>query len=126
MCRGAFVHVHTDAHKRVCVHLHSCGGLSVLKWLPSKWNVPRRPWFYKETGGCREGGKERGMKREMGLERNGGGKQLSTMVCLGWVEAVNSWCIGLASVAAQGYERDGLRPVFGSRLTWRAARLTVA
>lgn len=72
MCRGAFVHVHTDAHKCVCVNLHSCGGLSVLKWLPSKWNVPRRPWFYKETGGCREGGKERGMKREMGLERNRG------------------------------------------------------
>lgn len=73
------------------------------------------------------GGREgEGDEKKDGARKEWGGKQLSTMVCLGWVEAVNSWCIGLASVAAQGYERDGLRPVFGSRLTWRAARLTVA
>lgn len=71
-CLGAFVHAHADTHMRACVNLHSCEELSELKWLPSKWNVPPRPWFYKETGGCCEGGKERGMKREMGVDRSEG------------------------------------------------------
>lgn len=44
----------------------------------------------------------------------------------GQAEAVSCCCVGLVSVAVLGFGPDGLRPVFGSRLAWRAARLTVA
>lgn len=63
--------MHRCTHRRACVNLHSCGRLSVLKWLPSKWNVPRRPWFYKETGGWWEEGKDEKMKSEMGVDGEG-------------------------------------------------------
>lgn len=41
-----------------CVNLHFCRVFSELGWLPSKWNVPWRPWFYKENGGWWEGAQE--------------------------------------------------------------------
>lgn len=72
------------------------------------------------------GRKGEGDEKRDGARQEWGVKQLSTTACFGWVETVNSCCIGLASVAAQGCGLDGLCPVFGSRLTWRAARLTVA
>lgn len=47
------------------------------------------------------------------------------MACLGWTGAGSCCCIGLVSECVKGKGLDGLCPVFGSGLTWRAARLTV-
>lgn len=52
----------------MCVHFRSCGVFSELRWLPSKWNVPWRPWFYKENRGWWEGAQERVSKLDMRWE----------------------------------------------------------
>lgn len=81
---GTCAQIYTHA----CVYIY----VLVLKWLPSKWNVPRRPWFYKEPGG----GWERDKKsirvgREEEKVVNSHGLSLTT--------GAVSCCVGLVSVA---------------------------
>lgn len=93
--QDACVLLHLGRYAQTYTHAHVYMYVLVLKWLPSKWNVPRRPWFYKEAGG----GWERDKKSYEGRHRGGKSGEQSWLVFDRLELFTLVYTVGLVSVA---------------------------